>query len=123
MSEVVTVDFSIGQVIDRAEAPILSAAEPTLISIEIAKKLRSLATLAEKGRLDGLVLAGMDPATGLFLTEVLFDPATEKSEMFQWVGVLEGLKLEISEQAALAATIDDAGNIIDPFIPDQDDDE
>lgn len=97
--------------------------EPTgtinLVSPEQTKnildRLSRLRLLVEQGRIGSLVIVGQDPVTGYFLTETCLDPATGRTEHFGLVGVLETLKLELTEQAALSPVIDLTGAVVDPY--------
>lgn len=77
--------------------------------------------LVAEGRLVGLMVLGKDPVTDLFLTEVhLRCPHIDRQDMFSYMGVLETLKLEMSEAASMAPVITSTGTILDPFEePDQ----
>ena len=78
-------------------------------------RLDSLRLLVTQGRVGALLFVGQDPVTGYFLTETCLDPATNRTELFGFVGVLENLKLEISEQASMAPVINLAGSVVDPY--------
>lgn len=96
---------------DSALAPLVSEEQMK----NILDRLDRLRLLVEQGRIDSLVLVGKDPVTGYFLTETCLDAQDDRTELFGFVGVLENLKLEISEQAAMAPVISLTGDIIDPF--------
>jgi hypothetical protein len=82
---------------------------------EMLDKLDRLRRLITDGRIQGLIFVGQDPVTGYFLTETCLDRAMNRSELFGYMGVLETLKMEIGESAAVAPVIDLSGTIIDPY--------
>lgn len=83
--------------------------------------LEKLKVLVGQGRLTGLVVLGMDPMTDMFLTEVhLNSPDIERQDLFGYMGLLEMIKIEMSEGASMAPVITSAGAILDPWDqPDQ----
>lgn len=85
--------------------------------IDLLDRLRFL---VGQGRLTGLVILGTDPMTDLFLTEVHLDsPEIERQDLFAYMGVLEMLKIEMSEGASMAPVITSTGNILDPWEQEQ----
>lgn len=81
----------------------------------VLEKIDALRKLVEQGRVEGLVLLGQDPMTGYFLTELCLDPEMNRAELFGFLGVLDTLKLEITEMAAMAPTITLTGAVLDPY--------
>lgn len=78
-----------------------------------------------QGKLNGLIIIAIDQTNGHFMTEVrMASPNITRQEMFSYIGVLETLKLEMTDQAQMAPTISAEGKIIDPFeLPDEDEDD
>lgn len=71
--------------------------------------------LVENGRLEGFVMMGRDPMSGLFYTEVaLRDPFVTKNDLYAYIGCLEAIKVELSDAAMMAPAIIAGGVIVDP---------
>lgn len=92
----------------------IQSADPEQVKI-ILDKIDQLRSLVEQGRIDGLVFVGQDPVTGYFITELCLEPDLNRTELFGFMGVLETVKLELSEQAAMAPVMTLAGAILDPY--------
>lgn len=92
----------------------IQSVDPEQVKI-ILDKIDQLRSLVEQGRIDGLVFVGQDPVTGYFITELCLEPDLNRTELFGYMGVLETVKLELSEQAAMAPVMTLAGVILDPY--------
>lgn len=92
----------------------IQSVDPEQVKI-ILDKIDQLRSLVEQGRIDGLVFVGQDPVTGYFITELCLEPDLNRTELFGYMGVLETVKLELSEQAAMAPVMTLAGAILDPY--------
>lgn len=92
----------------------IQSVDPEQVKI-ILDKIDQLRSLVEQGRIDGLVFVGQDPVTGYFITELCLEPDLNRTELFGFMGVLETVKLELSEQAAMAPVMTLAGAILDPY--------
>lgn len=77
-------------------------------------KLRDVQHIASSGRVGPFVFIAQDQQTGLFYTEVETGDGNAGTNLFAMIGVLETLKLELLECAALAPTIDHSGRPINP---------
>jgi hypothetical protein len=82
--------------------------------VNVAGKIDQIGQLAAAGRIDGLVVVACDSRTGYFLTEICLPADQDKTDLFGLVGVIETLKSELTEQAAMAPYIDLTGTICDP---------
>lgn len=74
-----------------------------------------LEDLSKQDRIGNLILIAQDPKTGLFLHEVHHDPRARTVDLLGMIGILETLKLELTERAAMAPSITLDGDIIDPY--------
>lgn len=78
--------------------------------------LDSARGLAEKGRLSGVILIGIDPMTDLFFNEInLSGPTISRETMFSYIGLLETMKSELMEVALMSLTINRQGDIVDAY--------
>lgn len=82
----------------------------------LLKVLAGVTKMVEDDRLESLVILGRDPVTGLMMTETLF-PGTEKTmpHAFAYLGLLETVKLEMSDLASMSPYLTVEGKIIDPY--------
>lgn len=80
----------------------------------ILDRLDQIRHLVEQGRIEDFILISRDTATGHFLTEVDLS-CPNGSEIFGYVGVLEALKLELTERAQLAPALMPDGSVLDPY--------
>ena len=80
------------------------------------QELGKISALVAAGRLEGLVILGRDPTTGMFLADIHApaDGISPESAMI-YIGYLEMLKLEMAEIAALAPVMMSDGSRLDPF--------
>jgi hypothetical protein len=78
-------------------------------------RIDRLRLLVQQDRIEAFCLVGQDPVTGYFVTEVCLDPHASRTELFGFVGVIETLKLELSEHASMAPFMDLDGGISDPY--------
>ncbi len=88
----------------------------------ILDRIDQLRHLVEQDRISGMVLIAQDPITGYFLTDICLEPDLNRTELFGFVGVLETVKLEISEAATMAPVMDLTGTIVDPYFHEEDND-
>ena len=88
------------------------------------QELEGVIRLVEQGRVEGLMLIAKDAHTGLFYTtSTLREPFVQREDLFGYIGVLDTMKLELSDQAAMAPTITLSGDVLDPYEdPDETDD-
>lgn len=100
------------EIVDEGAISLVSAEQKRLL----LEKVDRLRALINEGRVDGLVFAGQDPVTGYFFTEMCLDEVESRTELFGFMGILENLKLEISENAAMAPALTLSGLVIDPFM-------
>jgi hypothetical protein len=123
MSNVVSMSSRRPLEVEQAEQELMDAAEEevrlTALSenqLEMIATLEATMQLVTSGRLEGFVLLGRDPSTGIFLTEVHLAPVSvSKVDMFAYVGCMDVLKMELAEIAAMAPLMTKDGEIIDPF--------
>jgi hypothetical protein len=85
--------------------------------------LEDVLRMVRAGDMEGLVIVGKHK-TGHFYTDLVFPHGRcEPQEALTYVGVLEGLKLEMNEIASMAPSVMFDGSILDPFAEkDQSDD-
>lgn len=80
------------------------------------KMIDNIRELVAAGRLQGLVMIGREPTTGLFMTELaMHDQVTPRHELFAYVGALETIKMELADAAAMAPTLLATGEVVDPW--------
>lgn len=83
---------------------------------ECIELLQKAMALVEAGRLRGLVLIGIDPATDYFFNEIrLGGPSVGRHNMFGYMGILDALKIELFDASSMSPTISVDGNVVDPF--------
>jgi hypothetical protein len=103
------------------EAEEKRATEHQALCLSTLDKLKGL---VEAGRLSGLIILGRDPQTKLFLTETVLDATvTPATEMFAYVGVVETLKVELTEYASMAPALMTDGSVNDPWAEVEDEEE
>jgi hypothetical protein len=99
---------------EAALAEALSEAQEALL-----KGLDDVRNLIISGRLEGFVLLGRDPSTDLFHSQVLLPTAAvPRHKLFAYIGMLDCLKLELSDAAAFAPSVMEDGTILDPYLDD-----
>jgi hypothetical protein len=95
-----------------AHAQALSEAQESIL-----KGLDEVKALVLAGRLEGLVLVGRDPTTDLFHSQILLPLATvPRQKLFGYMGMLDCLKIELSDNALLAPSVMEDGSILDPYL-------
>ncbi|MBA8881709.1 hypothetical protein [Phyllobacterium myrsinacearum] len=83
----------------------------------LLEMLGKLTKLVETGRLESLIIAGRDPESGLFLSDMVFPGETKfNAHAFAYVGLLESLKLEMADCASMSPVIGLDGKEINPHI-------
>jgi len=86
---------------------------------QMLEGLESVRKLILAGRLEGVVLMGRDPTTDLFHSQVLLPVAgVPRHKLYGYVGMLEGLRLELLDNAMMAACVQEDGTILDPYVED-----
>jgi hypothetical protein len=78
--------------------------------VMLIEKVRELVRI---GKITQCVFVGRGPENRHFLTEIVLAPESE-TEIFGFVGVLETLKLELTERALLAPALLPDGSLLDP---------
>lgn len=81
----------------------------------ILDRLDQLRHLVEQGRIEGLILVASDMLTGRYLTETCLPTDMDRGDAFGLIGVLETLKVELTETAAMAPFMRLNGTMHDPF--------
>ena len=83
----------------------------TALQLELLDQVR--AQIAA-GKLSNLLIVARAPDTGLFMQDLILHPDLARSSaIFGFVGVLECLKLELTEVASMAPTLLANGEVID----------
>lgn len=90
-----------------------TTSNPTSSKGRILEWLNQIKTLIENGRITEFLFVGRDAENKHFLTEVSL-PTPPQSEIFGFVGVLEALKLELTERAQLAPALMSDGSVLNP---------
>lgn len=80
----------------------------------ILQWLDQIRNLVEQGRISEFLFVCKDLENKHFLTEVAI-PKCSQSELFGFVGVLEALKLELTERAQLSPALMADGTVLDPY--------
>lgn len=83
--------------------------------IDMIRDLERMIRLVREGRLDQLIVVGSDPMTGNYLTHVALDREIDPVGVFGMMGVLETVKVELSEMGAIAPSMMLDGSILDPW--------
>lgn len=97
---------------EEAQRQALSEAQTALLD-----GLDAVRQLILAGRLEGVVIVGRDPTTDLFHSQVLLPiAAVPRHKLFGYMGMLDGLKMELSENAFLAPSVMEDGSILDPYL-------
>lgn len=78
-------------------------------------KIKNIEHITNSGRVGPFAFVAQDQLTGLFYTEVETGDRNARKHLFALIGVLEAVKMELLEKAALAPTLDSHGGIIDPY--------
>ena len=68
------------------------------------EKLDQIRRLVDQGRISEFIFIGRDPETRLFLTELALDQSAP-TEVFAFVGVMNAVQLELTEQSQLAPAL------------------
>lgn len=100
---------------ERAEEERRDQAERDQMFIDLQLKVLDDVRLQIKnGTLSDLIVISRSPETGMFMQDMILNPSTAKSSVvFGLVGILECMKLELTEVASMAPTIMSDGAIID----------
>lgn len=84
-------------------------------SSQVALRLAKILELVEMGRVTDIIFVGRDHDSGHFLTEIAVNPENP-SDAFAFVGVLNALSLELTEQAQLSPAVMPDGSVLDPYL-------
>lgn len=82
-----------------------------------------LKKLIESGRCHNLIVLAEDPMSGYPITELCLDPKLDRSELFGIMGLLDMIKMEISDAASMSPVLMLDGEILDPYKEPEDDDD
>lgn len=74
------------------------------------------------GNLEGLIIVSRNPETRLFMQEMIFPPNFHLTgDAFAYAGLLEAIKLEMTDISQMAPIIACTGEVINPHIEDEED--
>lgn len=82
---------------------------------QTVEMLNALLDHAQAGTLTDFIIVARNPQTNTFFTEITFDRSVDPGKALSFTGVLEGLKLEMSDVAAMAPFFTLDGTVVDPF--------
>jgi hypothetical protein len=81
----------------------------------LAQTIRGMADLVESGAISGVLAIGRDTHKRKFLTELSIDPRRMSAgEVYEWIGIVETLKLELMDIAQMAPVLLSNGTTLDP---------
>jgi hypothetical protein len=79
--------------------------------------LERILAMTKQGHLEGLIILGRNPETGMMLTDMIFPGAgITLAHAPTYLGYLEMLKLEMADVATMTPVLMSDGSIVDPVI-------
>lgn len=85
--------------------------------LELLDKVRAQ---IEAGNLSNLIIVSRNPQSGMFMHDLIFEPDFHTNGLaFAFAGLLEALKLEITDVAQLTPTLMADGKVVDPHFEDE----